>query len=274
MAAYKFGRNAAWRTPQYVRALGLASGVRTVIDVITTPAGRTGQIPVPGLDRPVRFRGGTTDRRSFEQVFVSRQYACPSIIGAPKVIVDGGANVGYSAAYFALAYPEARIIAVEAAASNMPLLEENTAGLANVTTVHAALWSQDEPVEIVDPTADTWSYSVRASSALGDHRVEGVTIETLMARFNLEFIDFLKLDIEGAEHALFQASDPWIEKVGSIAVELHERKAPGCSETFERAIAGRVLDRVRRHENEFVRLNSVAADNRFDPRSAPVPHRP
>ena len=226
--------------------------------VITGPEGKIGDIAVPGLERPMRYRGLTTDRRAFEQVFISRQYDC-ALLGTPKVIVDGGANVGYCAAYFSRAFPDARIIAVEAAGSNMPLLAHNTEGLKGVEVLHAALWNNDEPVEIEDPNVDTWSFTVKkaAASTNGEARtVEGITVPSLMKRYNLDFIDFLKLDIEGAEYALFDSSEEWIDKVGVIAVELHEHKAPGCTEVFERAIEGRVADRVRHHENEFVRLRA------------------
>jgi len=48
-----------------------------------------------------------------------------------------------------------------------------------------------------------------------------------------------KMDIEGAELNVFEKSPQhWIEKVNSIVIELHESFAPGCSQTFDAAIAG------------------------------------
>jgi len=260
---YPFRLWAMARAPLYVRELGLKHGLRALADVVSAPDGDVREIRVPGLQQPLSFRGATTDRRAFEQVFISRQYAWgPVLRQAPRVIVDGGANVGYSAAFFARAFPEATIIAVEAAQSNMALLEHNTAALDNVHVVHAALWNRDEPLELEDATVDTWSFSVREAGDRGERSpdgpatstVEGITLPTLMERFGLDFIDFLKLDIEGAEAVLFESGEQWLDRVGALAVELHEHKAPGCTSSFERAIEDRVVQRERRHENEFVQL--------------------
>ena len=46
------------------------------------------------------------------------------------------------------------------------------------------------------------------------------TIEELMLRHRLDFVDFVKMDIEGSEFALFEAAD-WLERVGAISMEVH-----------------------------------------------------
>ena len=48
----------------------------------------------------------------FKAIFIRRNYRFPVDIN-PKLIIDGGAYVGYSSIYFSLKYPQAKIIAVE-----------------------------------------------------------------------------------------------------------------------------------------------------------------
>ena len=49
--------------------------------------------------------------------------------GATPVIMDGGANVGYAALYFAHAFPDATIIAVEPNPETFRILQENCAAI-------------------------------------------------------------------------------------------------------------------------------------------------
>ena len=47
-----------------------------------------------------------------------------------------------------------------------------------------------------------------------------ISMVELFERYELETIDFMKMDIEGSEFSLFQRSD-WLEKVKSISMEVH-----------------------------------------------------
>ena len=48
----------------------------------------------------------------------------------------------------------------------------------------------------------------------------------------LDHVDFLKIDIEGAEREVFSDTSSWIEKVDSIIIELHEHLKAGCNRSF------------------------------------------
>jgi hypothetical protein len=48
----------------------------------------------------------------------------------------------------------------------------------------------------------------------------------------------LKVDIEGAEREVFADPSAWIDRVGVIIVELHDRFRTGCSRAFYRATGG------------------------------------
>lgn len=62
---------------------------------------------------PLYARDLSSDLEVFEQIFVKKEYWPLNDIADPKVIIDCGAYVGYSAAYFLTRFPHARLIAIE-----------------------------------------------------------------------------------------------------------------------------------------------------------------
>jgi len=64
------------------------------------------------------------------------------------------------------------------------------------------------------------------------HPAKAITIECLIKDYNLDVIDILKLNIECAEVQLFRSDSISIDKVRSIAVDLHEWKKKGCNAAF------------------------------------------
>jgi hypothetical protein len=60
---------------------------------------------------------------------------------------------------------------------------------------------------------------VGAGGMFFDHG-KGITIGGLLDKYNLLSIDFLKMDIEGSEFALFE-SPSWLQRVDYISMEVH-----------------------------------------------------
>ena len=50
-----------------------------------------------------------------------------------------------------------------------------------------------------------------------------VTVKEIMDRCDLQKVDFLKMDIEGAEYAIFRDSQEWLKRVDNLAMEVHYR---------------------------------------------------
>jgi FkbM family methyltransferase len=48
-----------------------------------------------------------------------------------------------------------------------------------------------------------------------------ITVEELMKTYGIEHVDFLKMDIEGAEFAIFRDSVQWLDHVDNLAMEVH-----------------------------------------------------
>jgi FkbM family methyltransferase len=196
-------------------------------------------VEVPGIRSPVHVRLRTTDLSTLRQVLVIAEYDCE--FSRPiRVIVDAGANIGLTSVYYANKYPEATIIAIEPEPSNYRMLEENTAPYPNVTLVRGALWKSEKEISILDPGVGHYGFQTRdepeSDNANRRGRVAGITVDKLMQRYSIDHIDILKLDIEGAEKEVFETSFTWINKVGVIIVELHDRFKIGCSRSVYEAV--------------------------------------
>jgi FkbM family methyltransferase len=195
-------------------------------------------VAVPCLTHPVYLRARTTDVALCHEILLRGLYEA-EFREAPGVIVDAGANVGLSSVFYANKFPHSRIIAVEPEPSNYEMLLKNAAPYPGITPVHAALWKENGALNLFDTGAGNTTFQVtETADSKGTHgagRVRAVTLESLMADYGLERIDLLKIDVEGAEKEIFEHSSAWIDRVGLIAVELHDWIRSGSGESVRLA---------------------------------------
>ncbi|MCE2966544.1 MAG: FkbM family methyltransferase [Phycisphaerales bacterium] len=184
-------------------------------------------------DVPLLMRPGTTDARVLDDTFIGLYHLPPAPLPDDAIILDLGANVGYTAVHFATLYPRARIVSVELDEGSADLARRNTAPFADrITVLHAAAWFEDSTVTYT--TGDEWGLQVREQWAgTPEHArpahatgarvisVPALSVDTIMLRERLPHIDFAKVDIEGAEHAVIRADAPWLAHTRSIQVEVH-----------------------------------------------------
>lgn len=240
----------------YASNLGWLSGVCVYWKLYVTPKysklAKTQKVNLPSYEsRPVYVRVKTSDVWVFEQIFLQKAYDLTFLNLNPKVIFDVGANVGYSAIFFAHTYPEAHIFAVEPENSNFQLLRKNSEYYPNITTLQAALWKTKGTVQIANPNAEKWAFQVaEPSDNVSANKIGALTMGNLLEKASSERIDILKLDIEGSEVELFSANcESWLDKVSVIIIELHDRLRKGCSETFYSATKSYDFKKLERQED-------------------------
>ncbi|HWD94237.1 MAG TPA: FkbM family methyltransferase [Verrucomicrobiae bacterium] len=211
--------------------------------------------PISGARHNVSIRLNSSDLSTFSKIFLNREYDIP-LAKQPKIIIDAGANVGYASAFFALQFPQAKIIAIEPEPANFNLLKQNTSSFPNVSPIKAALWPTSGEVNLLDPGVGSWGFE---AADLTNERtdipklgtVRAVTVEEIMSQFKLPFVDILKVDIEGGEKALFAGSPAWLKQMGVVMIELHDHRQMGCSRNF--FIATRDFDQeIHQGENVFM----------------------
>jgi FkbM family methyltransferase len=207
----------------------------------------------PGVRYPVTLRMRTTDTSIFEDVLLRGHYA-QALPFDPKTIVDLGANIGMASIYYANLYPDARIVAVEAEASNFEVLSRNVASYSSILPIHAAVWNRDGNVALAAPQGandaiDKIVFAVHDGEGIS---VRAITMQSLMSEAGISDIDLLKVDIEGAEKELFETALSWIHSVRCIAIELHDRFRPGCRPAVS-AFTGDFLESQRGETTFYVR---------------------
>lgn len=227
-------RDKIWLIRQYIRSFGLINGL-IVFNKICKEDRVNIVVSIPQSRTPILLRGETSDGKIFEQVFVHEQYKVRTN-RPPKLIVDGGANVGYASVYFANKYPEAQIIAVEPEGSNFEMLRQNTSSYPNIKILQSGLWNRKTVLRIENPDDTNDAFRVQEAES-GEGSIDTITIEDILNSTSAVFIDILKLDIEGAEKEVFENSDSWLNRVGVLIVELHDRFKPGCSKAFYTAVS-------------------------------------
>ena len=174
----------------------------------------------------------SSDPEVFEQVFINEEYA-PVIelsngSGENLTMIDAGANIGLTAIYFKMCFNDIKVIAIEPDSENFRLLVKNLEAN-QISTRHclnAALWSASIPLKTGNAFRDGKSWSITVEEAGGsDSALEGVTLPALFQQFDLQFLDVLKIDIEGAEKYVFEdhdAIEPLLKKTKYLAVEIHD----------------------------------------------------
>jgi FkbM family methyltransferase len=141
--------------------------------------------------------------------------------GIPKVIFDLGSNIGSTVVDYALKYPDSKIFGFEMDLDNFNLAKRNTLNFPNINLENCAIWYKNEIVKY-DNSIREDGYSATSKKMEGMMEVEGKTIGQLMLDYNISDIDYLKMDIEGAEKEIFFKGDlNWLRRVKLLNVELH-----------------------------------------------------
>jgi FkbM family methyltransferase len=201
---------------QVIRLQGL--GVYRTLYCPARPNETYRSVHLTGYSHPIYFRPGTNDVGTIVQNLIREEYGkIPKQID-PEFIIDAGSYIGDTSVFFANRYKDCVILALEPNPGNFSLAELNLKGYSDrVSLMRSGLWSNVGTLSLAG------SYTgARIVDALGDDEVDCVDVPTLIREFDVEQIDILKLDIEGAEHeVLLTDSKEWLRKTQSIIVEFH-----------------------------------------------------
>jgi FkbM family methyltransferase len=221
-------------------------------------------------EHPILCRPYTSDLNVFHQIFIEREYVLLDNIQNVDLVIDCGANVGYSSAYFLTRFPKCRVIAVEPEISNIESMKINLESyMERAKIFHAGIWSHATDLKISEiPFGDglEWSTQVRECSAAESPDVKAVDIETLLKASGKERVSILKVDIEGAEVILFSKNyESWLPLVDNIVIELHDNTYFGnASNIFFEAIKNRSFN-ITNH-GELVLCRDQKSLNNNDPK--------
>ncbi len=154
----------------------------------------------------------------YYEIFFKQFYHFPTTRNNP-VVIDCGSNIGLSIMHYVRQYPNAKIEAFEPDNMIYEILLENvnTFGAKNNIQLHKkAVWTQNTMLSFSSEGADGGSIS---DNTQGGNMVETIDFREVLEKY--ERIDFLKIDIEGAEFQVLNHCKTSLNKVNYLFVEYH-----------------------------------------------------
>jgi FkbM family methyltransferase len=171
------------------------------------------------FDKPFKFHDGESFVDTFNELFRDQIYQFkPST--SSRLILDCGANMGLSVLYFSKNYPDHQIIAFEPEKMIFDVLQENveTFQLKNVALHNKAVWTKAETLKFYSDGGMGGRVNEEYSNS------KPVLIDAVpLSDFISEEVDFLKLDIEGAEDEVLRHCGDSLHDVKHIFFEYHNK---------------------------------------------------
>lgn len=168
-------------------------------------------------------------------------------------VVDIGAGDGLDSFVFSRAVgPSGRVLAVEAHPATFVLLEQTCRlnGLSNVVPVQCAVMDEPGSVTMAEVGSHRDFYTVLGGTN-GAARTEDVpakTLDDLCREHDIERIDFLKMNIEGAERLAVQGAEDILERTHYVCVACHDFISEGDPSLATKAF---IVDFLREHGFEL-----------------------
>lgn len=182
-------------------------------------------IRLRNLAHPFFVRPGTSDAGVLIQAMAREAYSYVLPSRPIHLVVDAGANIGDSTVWYANQFPEALVVAVEPDPANLNVLAMNCLPYGErISVLHAAVWPHAEKMLTV--SGECFGAQVAESDAAHGLTCSSIDPLGILDQTPFDVIDIFKIDIEGAEEALFSGDcDAWLAKTRSIAVEIHSPDA-------------------------------------------------
>jgi FkbM family methyltransferase len=169
----------------------------------------------------VKPRKETTDLEVFEYVFFRKYHRPDWKLKSEPIILDLGSNVGYSIIHLNRVYPKAKIFGVEMDKQNFEIAKKNLEFINNVDIMNAAIWITNGIVTY-DANSNCDAFKIEKSSVRELKSVKSITLSSFFELHELNIIDYVKMDIEGAEKTIFNENCDWLKKVRSLKIEYHD----------------------------------------------------
>lgn len=196
----------------------------------------------------------SSDFQVFDQILVNEEYriiieTIKDRLSNGKIrIIDAGANVGFTTIYLNKKLSdkfEVESVCIEPSDRNVEVLNKNIYlnNLVNVKVEKAGLYNKSCYLKINHEFRDGKDWSIQVEESDLPTGLKAVEILDLMKKYSWSSVDFLKIDIEGAEKSLFADAcyaKSFLEKVKIISVEVHQ-------EYISEEVVLKILE-----ENDFV----------------------
>jgi len=182
-------------------------------------------------DKKVFYRSSTSDMTlMYEILFQTKyksEYFFPDKLN-PKVIFDIGGNIGITSIYLASIFPDAKIYTFEPLPDNFEILIKNIQKYDNIEAFNIGLGSKNGNFKVyLSDDSENYGGVSFFPHPIGNKSDAYVSCEVknineMMEKINIESIDLIKIDTEGAEYDILTAlHEKILRNVSWITGELH-----------------------------------------------------
>lgn len=176
---------------------------------------------------------GSSDYDAINQVLVKNEYSIPKSYlsmqkSPPKHIIDAGSNIGTTAIYFKRFFPDSTIYCIEPDTDNFVMLKRNLDNYINNNGVVlykcGLLGESGKNLTITSNFGDKRDWAKQVEIINEESVLKSITIKEIIEDNNIDILDLLKIDIEGAESFLLEPNTnlSFLEKTKCIALEIHD----------------------------------------------------
>lgn len=167
--------------------------------------------------KPFYFTDAMGFLHSLDEIFADEIYKFTTEKEDP-CIIDCGANMGLSILYFKKLYPESKIIGFEPDENTFDILQKNTLEYSDSVTLYKeAVWTENTELTFFSEGSLAGSTVVDFSNKNDTKKVKAVDFKQYLN----QKIDFLKIDIEGAENQLIFDIKGHLDNVNKLFLEYH-----------------------------------------------------
>lgn len=166
------------------------------------------------------------------EIFEKREYADFFPFYKKACIIDIGAHYGYFSLFASRnSDPKSRILAFEPFPSNLDMLKQNSSDckISNIESQNCAISDISGSTKLFSGQSVNNSILKDFSMIHGDNssiKIESKTLEQIIKENSLDKIDFLKMDCEGSEYAIFESTSKSVfDKITTISMEFHDMRS-------------------------------------------------
>ena len=182
----------------------------------------------------------SSDFSVFKSVIIEKQYSFDFqlINNEPFIIIDAGANVGYTAIYLKDRFPSSTIYSIEPSFTNYEILKANIDlnNLIEIYLINKALWYENDILGFDSNFRDGLEHSIRTieNNDESELKIAALNLKSIIDEYKIKKIQILKIDIEGAEAEIFNNDKQLnnvLEITNNLAIEIHDEFQ--CREKIE-----------------------------------------
>lgn len=195
------------------------------------PCGFLGLVDI--RNKALRLRNGlmffvshVIDAWGIKEVFVDGDYPLPPVNGKTFTIIDIGANVGAFSLLAAKMGKRVKVFSYEPSASTFVVLQKNVSVNhfeKQISTFKMAVYSQSKALKLFNAGIPGARSLYRIHNERQYELVRTTTLSEILKHNKISSCDFLKVDCEGAEYAIFSKCSPEVfKRIKRISIEFHE----------------------------------------------------